>query len=46
MIYLQILLNNYCSGDLYWCGVRTSNPGVSRGTGVRFSLLSVFFMIN
>ena len=29
-----------CSGDLHWCGVRTSNPGVSRGTGVRFSLLS------
>ena len=36
---------NYCSGDLHWCGVRTSNPGVSRGTGVRVSLLSAIFII-
>ena len=31
------------SGDLHWCGVRTSNPGVFRGAGVQFSLLSDFF---
>ena len=32
-----------CSGDPHWCGVKTSNLGVFRGTGVQFSLLSDFY---
>lgn len=32
-----------CFGDLGWCSVRASNPGVLKGTGVRFSLWSVVF---
>jgi hypothetical protein len=35
----------YFSGDLDWCGVRTTHPIVSHGTGVLFSLLSAIFII-
>ena len=31
-------VDNDCFNERGWCCVRTSNPGVPRGTGVRFAL--------